>query len=141
MYFCILGSCNECRFLNKIMNTSIGQPAPQIIMIGSPTQAHHMRCSFEKHSMSKSTLTWNLLSSTFTHWKISSPTFVSIGCRRNKITIIVTTIFLIMSGNLRLHSKNRIPHTTTASRIKARGSSPVKKILNTAVDGANILTS
>ena len=69
------------------------------------------------------------------------PDLVKAGCNKNSITIILTTIYLLMSLKYVLSAKCIIIHMKLYNSINISGSKAIKNILNMVAFGANTFIS
>ena len=87
--------------------------------------------------MFMSILTLYSFSPLFTHWNMLSPALVTAGCNRNRMTIILTTMFLFMSSIYFFNGIQTINHMMIYKIIRNSGSSAIRNVLNIVAFGAN----
>ena len=121
----------------SIIKAENGRPIAQMMTIGIPINPHHNRWSPEYHSMSILTLALYSLSPTDTHWNMLRLDLARAGWSKNKITMMLTTMFLFMSFIDFFDIMYTIAHMIHHRPIKTKGSNDIKNILNMVEFGAN----
>ena len=124
-------------YFSITINAVTGMPILHIMMIGKPSRKLHLICSIEYHFMLMSILTLWSPSSTLTHWNRLRPDLVNAGCSINSITIMLTTMFRLMSPKYFVSNTHINSHKKQYKVISIKGNSDIKNILNIAALGAN----
>ena len=91
--------------------------------------------------MFMSILTLYSLSPLLTHWNMLSPALVTAGCNRNRMTMMLTTMFLFMSSKYFFKGTHTINHIMIYNIIRNNGSNEIRNVLNIVAFGANAFIS